>query len=151
MLNSEVVVLDFDGFRHQKTGFTIKQLSILPPVPYNSLSASERKSHQWVSRFLHGLSWSAGSYPYWFLSQIFIAIKLRFPSGKFYAKGKEISESLQTLLRKEVVDVDSFLCPKVEEISHPIKHFTCAFHFFSLPEKQKNIVLKEKHSCIFIG
>ena len=148
MLTSEVVVLDFEGLRHKKTGFIIKELSIcsnnysdtilfLPPVPYNSLSSSGRKSHQWVSRFLHGLSWSTGSYTYWFLSQIFIAIKLRFPSGKFNAKGKEKSESLQTLLQKEVVDLDSLLCPKVEEIFHPIKHFTCALHFFNLPEKQK--------------
>ena len=148
MLNSEVVVLDFEGFRHKKTGFIIKELSIcsnnysdttlfLPPLPYNSLSASERKSHQWVSRFLHGLSWSTGSYPYWFLSQIFIANKLRFPSGKFYAKGKEKSESLQTLLQKEVVDLDTLLCPKVDEISRPIKHFSCTLHAFNLPEKQK--------------
>ena len=148
MLNSEVVVLDFEGFRHRKTGFIIKELSIcsnnysdtilfLPPLPYNSLSASERKSHKWVSRLLHGLSWSTGSYPYWFLSQIFIAIKLRFPSGKFYAKGKEKSESLQTLLQKEVVDLDTLLCPKVDEISHPIKHFSCTLHAFNLPEKQK--------------
>ena len=148
MLNSEIVVLDFEGFRHKNTGFIIKEVSIcsnnysgtilfLPPVPYNSLTASERKSHHWVSRFLHGLSSSTGSYPYWFLSQIFIAIKLRFPSRKFYAKGKEKSESLQTLLLKEVVDLDSLLCPKVEEIFHPIKHFTCALHNFNVPEKQK--------------
>ena len=148
MLNSEVFVLDFEDFRHKKTGFIIKELSIcsnnysdtilyLPPLPYNSLSASERKSHQWVSRFLHGLSWSTGSYPYWFLSQIFIAIKLRFPSGKFYAKGKEKSESLQTLLQKEVVDLDTLLCPKVDEISHPIKHSSCTLHAFNLPEKQR--------------
>ena len=74
---------------------------------------------------------------YWFLSQIFIAIKLRFPSGKFYAKGKEKSESLQTLLQKEVVDLDTLLCPKVDEIFHPIKHFSCTLHAFNLPEKQK--------------
>ena len=111
MLKPEVVVLDFEGFRHKKSGFIIKELSIcsnnytdtilfLPPVSCNSLSASERKSHQWVSRFLHGLSWNSGNYPYWFISQIFIAIKLRFPSGKFYAKGKEKTESLQTLLQR---------------------------------------------------
>ena len=148
MLNSDFVVLDFEGLRHKKTGFIIKELSscsnnysdtifFLPPVPYNSFSASERKSHQWVSRFLHGLSWNTGSYPYWFLSQIFIAIKLRFPSGKFYAKAKEKSESFQNLLQKEVVDLDTLLCPKVEEISLPIKQFTCALHSFNLPEKQK--------------
>ena len=133
MLNSEIVVLDFEGFRHNYSDTIL----CLPPVPYNSLSASERKSHQWVSRFLHDLSWSTGSYPYWFLSQIFIAIKVRFPSRKFYAKGKEKSESLQTLLQKEVVDLDSLLCPKVEEFSHPFKHFSCALHSFNLPEKQK--------------
>ena len=162
MLNSEVV-LDFEGFRHKKTGFIIKELSIcsnnyldtilfLPPLPYISLSGSERKSHQWVSRFLHSLSWSTGSYTYWFLSQIFIAIRLRFPSGKLYANGKKKSESLQTLLRKEVVDLDTLLCFKVEEISHPIKHFTCALHLSTYPRnKRKNIVLKENHSCISIG
>ena len=148
MLKPEVVVLDFEGFRHKKSGFIIKELSIcsnnytdtilfLPPVSYNSLSASERKSHQWVSRFLHGLSWNSGNYPYWFISQIFIAIKLRFPSGKFYAKGKEKTESLQTLLQKQVIDLDTLSCPKVEEINTPIKHFTCALHSHYLPEKQK--------------
>ena len=124
MLISEVFVLDFEGFRNKKTRFIIKELWIcsnnysdtiffLPPVPYISLSASERKSHQWVSKLLHGLSWSTGSYPYWFLSQIFIAIKLRFPSGKFYAKVKEKFDSLQTLLQKELVDLDTLLYPKV--------------------------------------
>ena len=147
-MNSEVFVLDFEGFRHRRTGFIIQELSIcsnnfsdkilfLPPLPCNSLFTSERRSHPWVSRFLYGLLWSTGSYPYWFLSQIFIAIKLRFPSGKFYSKGKEKSESLQTLLQREVVDLDTLLCPKNEEISHPIKHFTCALHSFKLPEKQK--------------
>ena len=90
MLKPEVVVLDFEGFRHKKSGFIIKELSVcsnnytdtilfLPPVSYNSLSASERKSYQWVSRFLNRLSWNSGNYPYWFISQIFIAIKLQFP------------------------------------------------------------------------
>ena len=98
------------------------------------------------------MSWNSGNYPYWFISQIFIAIKLRFPSGKFYAKGKEKTESLQTLLQKEVIDLDTLSCPKVEEINTPIKHFTCALHSLYLPEKQKkDIALKEKHSCISIG
>ena len=71
------------------------------------------------------------------LYQIFIAIKLRFPSGKFYAKGKEKTESLQTLLQKELIDLDTLSCPKIEEIVSPIIHFTCALHSLYLPEKQK--------------
>ena len=81
-------------------------------------------------------SWNNGAYPYWFLSQIFVAIKLRFPLGKFYAKGKEKTESLQTLLQKKVIDLETRLCPKVEDIKSPIDT-TCALHSFYLPEKQK--------------
>ena len=148
MLKQEIVILDFEGFRYKKTGFIIKELSLcsnnysdtilfLPPVSYNSLSASDRRSHKWVTKFLHGLSWNSGTYPYWFLSQIFVAIKLRFPLGKFYAKGKEKTESHQTLLQKEVIDLETLLCPKVEDIKSPIDNITCALHSFYLPEKQK--------------
>ena len=148
MLSPEVVISDFEGFHRKKAGFIIKEISIcsnnysdsilfLPRVSYNSLSASKRKSHQWVSKFLHGLSLNSCNYLYWFLSQIFIAIKLRLPSGKFYAKGKQKTKSLQILLQKEVIDLDTFLCPKVEEIVTPIKHFTCALRSLYLSEKQK--------------
>ena len=68
--------------------------------------------------------------------------KFRFPLGKFYAKGKEKTESLQTLLQKELIDVEALLCPKVEDIKLPIDNITCALHFFYLPEKQKR-----KHSA----
>ena len=148
MLKQEKVILDFEGFRYKKTGSIKTELSLcsnnysdtilfLPPVSYNSLSASDRRSHKWVTKFLHGLSWNSGTYPYWFLSQIFLAIKLRFPLGKFYAKRKEKTEKLQTLLQKEVIDLETLLCPKVEDIKSPIDNITCALHFFYLPEKQK--------------
>ena len=160
MLEAEVVVLDFEGFRHKKSGFIIEELSIcsnnytdtilfLPTVSYNSLSASERKSHQCVSRFLHVLSWTSGNYPYRFISQIFIAIKLRFPSGKFYAKGKEKTESLQTLLQKEVIDLDTLSCPNVEKIVTPVKHFNCALHSLYLPEKQKKRHCAKRKSQLY--
>ena len=147
MLKQEIVILDFEGFRYQKTGFIIKELSLcsnnysdtilfLPPVSYNSLSANDRRTHKWVTKFLHGLSWNSGTYPYWFLSQIFVAIKLRFPLG-FYAKGKEKTESLQTLLQKEVIDLETLRCPKDEDIKSPIGNITCALHSFYLQEKQK--------------
>ena len=43
----------------------------------------------------------------------------------------------------EIVDFDTLLCPKVGEICHPIKHFTCVLHSFKLPEKQKEKTQKE--------
>ena len=148
MLTPEVVLFDFEGFRHKKSGFIINELSIystnywvtilfLPRVSYNSLSSRERKSHPSVSKFLHDLSWNSGTYSFWFPSQIFIAIKLRFPSGRFYATRKLKKESLQTLLQEEVIHLDTLLCQKVEEIVTPIKHFICALHSLYFIEKQK--------------
>ena len=66
MLSPESFVKDFEGFRHKKSGFFIKELSIcsnnysdkvlfLPPISFNSLSSSERKSHQWVTKHLRGI------------------------------------------------------------------------------------------------
>ena len=55
MLKSRAVVLDFEGFRHKKSGFILKELaiftenytdtvSVLPPASFNTLSLSEQKS-----------------------------------------------------------------------------------------------------------
>ena len=97
MLTPEVVVLSFVGFCHKKSGLIIKELLIcsnnysytilfLPPVSYNSLSASERKSHHWVCKFCTVCRGIVALIPFWFPSQVFIAIKLQYPSGKIYAE-----------------------------------------------------------------
>ena len=86
-----------------------------------------------------------------FYYKFFIAIKLRFPSGKFYAKGKEKTESLQRLLQKEVIDLDTPLDPKVQEIVNPIKPFTCALHslYFHLLKQKKRHCAKRKAQLNF--
>ena len=45
-------------------------------------------------------------------------------------------DSLQTLLKKEVLDLET-LCPGVEEIKLTIDNITCALHSLYLPEKRK--------------
>ena len=71
MLTLRPVVIDFEGFRDKKSGFIIKELAIAtenyidtisfePPNSFNSLSSIEKRSHQWVSKFLQGLSWESG-------------------------------------------------------------------------------------------
>ena len=100
MLKSGAVVLDFEGFRSKKSGCIIKELAVstknyndtisfLPPNSFNILSSSEQRSFLWVSKFLHGLSWETGEYPYHYLQQIFQSIVLRFPFSDFYAKRLE--------------------------------------------------------------
>ena len=115
----------------------------------HSLSSSEGKSHQWVSKHLHGISWDSGSYPYWFLSQIFIAIMIRFPTAKFYAKGKEKTETLQKLLQKDVTNLETLLCPKIEEIFTPVEHLTCSLHSSILPFKQKKKYCAKRKAQVY--
>ena len=75
MLKPPPVVLDFEGFRHKKSGSFMKELAVstenycdtvsfLPPTSFNILSSSETRSYSWVSKYLHGLNWESGHYPY---------------------------------------------------------------------------------------
>ena len=74
MLIQEKMILHFEGFRYKKTGSVLKKLSFcsnncsdtmlfLPSVSYNSFSAGDRRSLQWVTKFLNGLSLNSGTYP----------------------------------------------------------------------------------------
>ena len=81
-----------------------------------------------------------------------MAIKLHFPSGKFYENGKQKKESLQTLLQREVVVFDTLLCAKLQKflIRLNILLALCSLSIYP-SNKRKNIVLKEKYCCISIG
>ena len=79
--------------------------------------------------------------------------KHRFLSEKFYAKAKEKTESVQTLLMKEVTVCETSFWPKLEDIVTPVKDFTCALNSILLTgeNKEKSIVSREKHIIIFFG
>ena len=100
MLKERSVVLDFEGFRHQKNTFIVKELAItnsdysdslifLPPVNFNSLPKSEQKAYNWLTKYLHGLHWDSGNYLNLKLNQIIQSFVLRNPNAIFYAKGKD--------------------------------------------------------------
>ena len=112
MLTLRPVVIDLVGFRNKKSDFFIKELAIATenytdtvsfqsPNSFNSLSSSEQRSHQWVSKFLHGLAWERGDYPYSYLHQVVQGIVFRFRLSKFYAKGTEKTETLKNISRKK--------------------------------------------------
>ena len=100
MITLRPVVTDYESFHNKKSGFKIKELAIAtenytdtvtfqPPNSFNSLSSSEKRSHQLVSNFLHGLTWKSGDYPDSYMHQYVQSIMFRFPRLKFYAKGTE--------------------------------------------------------------
>ena len=159
MLKSRAVVLDFEGFRN-KSVFIFKELAIatenfidlisfLPPNSYRTLSSSDQKSYQWVSKFLHGLLWETGEYPYCYLQQIIDSISLRFPLAVFYAKGKEKTSTLTELLQKNVIKLEILSCPKVEHLKLYRETPVCNLHALSCPKKQKSRHCAKKKALLF--
>ena len=161
-LKSRPVVLDFEGFRHKKSGFIIKELAVavsteffcdtvsfLPQTSFNILSSIERRSYSWVSKYLHGLKWEIGDYPYCYLQQIFDSIALRFPLATFYAKGTEKTETLQKLLKKNVINLEILLCPKIENLKFFHKTPICTLHGLSCPKRQRNKHCARKKAELF--
>ena len=149
MLKSRQVVLDFEGFLYKKSGFIIKELAVstesycdtvsfLPPTSFNILSSSERRSYSWVSKYLHGLNWESGDYPYCYLQQIFDSIALRFPLATFHAKGTEETGTIQKLLKKDVINLEILLCPKIANLKFFHETPICTLHVLSCPKRQRN-------------
>ena len=127
MLKEKSVVLDFEGFRHQKNTFIVKELAIttsdysdslifLPPINFNSLPKSEQKAYNWLTSYLHGLHWDSGDYLDLNLNQIIQRFVLRNPNAVFYAKRKEKADFLSKYLDRKVVNLDDLGCPRVEQL-----------------------------------
>ena len=160
MLKLRPVVIDFEGVRDKKSGFIIKELGIAtenytdivsfqPPNSFNSLSSSEQRSHQWVSKYLHGLAWEKRDYPYSYMHQIVQSIVFRFPLSKFYAKGTEKTETLKKFLEKEVVNLEELLCPKIENLRFYKETPVCDLHAIRCPRRQLNKHCAKKKAELF--
>ena len=75
MLKERSVVLYFEGFRHQKNSFIVKELAITTlttviPSNFNSRPKSEQKAYNWLTNYLHGLHWDSGDFFYLNLNEI---------------------------------------------------------------------------------
>ena len=159
-MKSRPVISDFEGFRHKKSGFIINELAVsteivcntvsyLPPTSFNILSSSERRSYSWVSKYLQGLNWKSGDYPYCFLQQVFDSIALRFPLATFYAKGTEKTETHQKLLKKNVINLEFLLYPKIEKFKFFHETPICTLHVLSCPKRQRNKQSARKKDTLF--
>ena len=162
MLKSQAVVIDFEGFWN-KSGFIVKELAIateslidiisfLPPNLYRTLSSSDQKSYQWVSKFLHGLLWETGEYPYCYLQQIIDRTILRLPLAVFYAKGKEKTSSLTELLQKNVINLGTLSCPKNEHLKLYRETPICNLHALNCPkDRRAGNARGRKPSCLSLS
>ena len=73
MLNSDFLVIDFEGFRHKSQQFLPKEIFVRganhqdtillqPPVKFSLLAEENKKTYAWLTENLHGIVWEAGSY-----------------------------------------------------------------------------------------
>ena len=143
---NHLIILDVEGFKYGKKPLIIKELSVcsantidtiqsLPPVQFNNSSKEEKKAYNWVSKFLHGLRWDKGEYPYSYLDQIFGSIRLRNPNSHFFAKSTQKSVSLAEYLKLPVTNLEDTSCPKIEQLLGQEKHI-CKRHSHLLPLHQ---------------
>ena len=125
LFSNHLIILDIEGFKCGKKPLIIKELSVcsantidtihfLPPVQFNNLSKEEKKAYSWVSKFLHGLRWDEGEYPYSYLDQIFDSIHLRNPYSHFLAKGTQKSVLLAEYLKLPVTNLEDMTAQRLK-------------------------------------
>ena len=137
---SEILVIDFEGFRHGNQLFIPKEISVRganyndtillqPPVKFTYLAEEFQRTYSWLTRNVHGINWDSGTHDHSFLFNFFNAIKLRFPNSSIFAKGKEKCSFLKNFFFN-VIDLDTLGCPKVSQIGY---NFTanCQNHQFA--------------------
>ena len=140
MLNTEYVVIDFEGFKHKTGEYILKEISVFgpsyqdtlllrPPYDLKIVPAETRKTYLWVSKHLHGLDWNVGTHDYPFLHTFFNSLKLRFPASVFYAKGPSKCNFLRSHLFR-VVDLESVGCPKITQFPQ-YQNNICSNHIHS--------------------
>ena len=128
MLNSDFLVIDFEGFRHKSQQFIPKEISVRganyqdtillqPPVKFSLLAEEIKKTYAWLTDNLHGIVWEAGSYDHTFIFNFFNALKLRFPNSTVFTKGTEKCTFLRNFCFS-VVDLDTLGCPKASQFSY---------------------------------
>ena len=128
MYNSELLVIDFEGFRHGNQLFIPKEISVRgsnyhdtillqPPVKFSFLTEDFQKTYSWLTRNVHGINWDSGTHDHSFLFNFFNSIKLRFPNSSIFAKGKEKCAFLRNFFFN-VIDLDTLGCPKASQFSY---------------------------------
>ena len=67
-------MLELEKFKYKKSRFFIKELAVCseeyndcvlfkPPRQFEVLSTDEKRAFTWLTKNLHGIDWSAGTYP----------------------------------------------------------------------------------------
>ena len=86
-----------------------------PPKDLIDCSIAQRRSINLLTRRIHGIDWNSGFYPYSFLNEYFVSLRIRFPKVTVFVKGKNKAQFLSKYL-ENVRDLEDFGCPPIKEI-----------------------------------
>ena len=110
MLNkNEDIVIDFEGFNHNNLIF--KELTVCvenfqdtllfkPPKDLIDCSIAQRRSINLLTRRIHGIDWNSGFYPYRFVNDYFVSLRIRFPKATVFVEEKTKRYSLPNTWKK---------------------------------------------------
>ena len=102
-----------------------------------------------MAKYLYGLDWEKGDYPYCYLQQILQIVVLRFTLSDFYAKGVEKTDTLQKMLQRKISNLEDLLCPKIEHLSFYQETPNFDLHSTTCPKRQKNKHCARKMAQLF--
>lgn len=121
------IVVDFQAFRNNFNQYIIKECAVVdvdgsfvenwlvaPPYNFYNLSKAKRKESVWLTLNYHGLKWDDGGLCYSsFLDELRTLCK---DAQNIFVKGKEKADYLQSILNRNVTDLERYNAPSLKEL-----------------------------------
>lgn len=112
--HGEYVIKEFAVFKATDEGDTYQVVMFAPPCDAAELSEDIVKQNTYVSTRIHGLPWDLGEKPYKELIDTLTQLTSRF--SVLYVKGLEKQRVLQSIVRTQVIDVETIGCPALKSL-----------------------------------
>ena len=85
-----------------------------PPKNLLHCSTTKRRSKNLLTKGIHGINWNSGFYPHSFINKKFVSLRIRFPEGRIFNKGKNKIDSISKHLENVRVLAEHDFRPKKE-------------------------------------
>lgn len=125
--DANVLIVDLEGFQIKKD-FFIKEIAFFNPntmqcwsglfkSPFDKQFLKKKgiTAIEYATKYLHGLKWDDGDYPY---SMIFQVVSHFGRGYQLYSKGSEKCGWLQQFTSLPVINLELYGCPPAKELPH---------------------------------
>ncbi|KAK5641020.1 hypothetical protein RI129_009567 [Pyrocoelia pectoralis] len=134
--------VDLQGFRGEDKKFIPKEFAVVtddcklvvllikPPTTYSVLSASAKKTVNYLEKRHHGIRWSSGYVPFQDFERE--TAKVLEPYRKIYVKGLEKCQVLR-FLNKAVLNLEDAGCTSLTNLKNETQTYRCVYHNIEEP------------------